>query len=94
MFPPCLQMFDNIRNRTPGFLFQTEEDERLDMPELSKEEKEAKKNTRPKTRFGRVSKPPKHMVKVRISNETGYIIVRNYSLKNCLKYLSANLIWG
>ena len=63
----CFQMFDPIHNRTLGFLFQNEEDERLDMPELSKEEKEAKKNTRPKTRFGRVSKPPKHMVKVRIS---------------------------
>ncbi len=34
------------------------------MPELTHEEKEAKKSTRPKTRFGRVSKPPKHMVKV------------------------------
>lgn len=40
-----------------------EEVEKVDGPELSKEEKEMRKKTRPKTRSGRVSKPPKHMVK-------------------------------
>lgn len=39
------------------------EDDRYDGPELSKEEKEQKKKQRPRTRSGRVSKPPKHMVK-------------------------------
>ncbi|XP_005093102.1 uncharacterized protein LOC101849909 [Aplysia californica] len=33
-----------------------------DTPELSKEEKEERKKHRPRTRSGRVSKPPKHMV--------------------------------
>ncbi|CAL1541834.1 unnamed protein product [Lymnaea stagnalis] len=33
-----------------------------DAPELSKEEKEERKKHRPRTRSGRVSKPPKHMV--------------------------------
>lgn len=37
--------------------------EKLEGPELSKEEKEMRKKMRPKTRSGRVSKPPKHMVK-------------------------------
>ena len=46
------------------FRRKADEEERLDIPELTKEEKEAKKNARPKTRFGRVSKPPKHMIKV------------------------------
>lgn len=40
-----------------------EEEEKLEAPEMSKEEKEARKKMRPKTRSGRVSKPPKHMVK-------------------------------
>ena len=42
-----------------------EEDDKanLDTSELSKEEKEEKKKHRPRTRSGRVSKPPKHMVK-------------------------------
>ena len=40
-----------------------EEEEKLDVPELSKEEKEERKKHRPRTRSGRVSKPPKHMVK-------------------------------
>ena len=40
-----------------------DEEEKIDVPELSKEEKELRKKMRPKTRSGRVSKPPKHMVK-------------------------------
>lgn len=40
-----------------------EETEKIEGPELSKEEKEQRKKMRPKTRSGRVSKPPKHMVK-------------------------------
>lgn len=40
-----------------------DEEEKIDTPELTKEEKEARKKLRPKTRSGRVSKPPKHMVK-------------------------------
>jgi len=39
-----------------------EEEEKIDGPDLSKEEKEMRKKMRPKTRSGRVSKPPKHMV--------------------------------
>lgn len=35
----------------------------MDGPEMSKEEKEERKKHRPRTRSGRVSKPPKHMVK-------------------------------
>lgn len=38
-------------------------DEYLDGPELTKEEKDERKKHRPRTRCGRVSKPPKHMVK-------------------------------
>ena len=40
-----------------------EEEEKIDGPELTKEEKEERKKHRPRTRSGRVSKPPKHMVK-------------------------------
>jgi hypothetical protein len=40
-----------------------DEDEKLETPELSREEKDARKKQRPRTRSGRVSKPPKHMVK-------------------------------
>ncbi|KAL5008071.1 hypothetical protein ScPMuIL_013652 [Solemya velum] len=40
-----------------------EEEEKIDGPDLSKEEKEERKKHRPRTRSGRVSKPPKHMVK-------------------------------
>ena len=39
-----------------------ENDDRVETPELSKEEKEARKKHRPRTRSGRVSRPPKHMV--------------------------------
>ncbi|XP_052769541.1 uncharacterized protein LOC128209528 [Mya arenaria] len=39
-----------------------EEEEKIEGPELSKEEKEMRKKMRPKTRSGRISKPPKHMV--------------------------------
>ena len=39
-----------------------EDDDRVETPELSKEEKEARKKHRPRTRSGRVSRPPKHMV--------------------------------
>ena len=41
----------------------TYEDDRTSIPDLSKEEKEKRKKMRPRTRSGRVSKPPKHMVK-------------------------------
>ncbi|CAC5394289.1 unnamed protein product [Mytilus coruscus] len=40
-----------------------EEEERVDGPDLTREEKEARKKHRPRTRSGRVSKPPKHMMK-------------------------------
>lgn len=40
-----------------------DEEEKIDVPELTREEKEAKKKHRPRTRSGRVSKPPKHMTK-------------------------------
>ena len=39
-----------------------EEDDKVDGPELTREEKETKKKHRPRTRSGRVSRPPKHMV--------------------------------
>ena len=42
---------------------KNEEDEKPDAPELSKEEKEEKKKHRPRTRSGRISRPPRHMVK-------------------------------
>ncbi|OWF43836.1 uncharacterized protein LOC110459172 [Mizuhopecten yessoensis] len=38
-------------------------DKQQDGPDLSKEEKELRKKHRPRTRSGRISKPPKHMVK-------------------------------
>uniref|UniRef100_T1J616 C2H2-type domain-containing protein n=1 Tax=Strigamia maritima TaxID=126957 RepID=T1J616_STRMM len=38
-------------------------EEKTDVPEMSREEKEEKKKHRPRTRSGRISKPPKHMVK-------------------------------
>lgn len=40
-----------------------DEEDKYDGPEMSKEEKEERKKHRPRTRSGRVSKPPKHMVK-------------------------------
>ncbi|XP_061173675.1 uncharacterized protein LOC133182845 [Saccostrea echinata] len=40
-----------------------DEEDRLDGPDLSREEKEERKKHRPRTRSGRISKPPKHMVK-------------------------------
>ncbi|XP_076463454.1 uncharacterized protein LOC143295716 [Babylonia areolata] len=40
-----------------------DEEDKMDGPEMSKEEKEERKKHRPRTRSGRVSKPPKHMVK-------------------------------
>ena len=39
-----------------------EDADKLDGPELSREEKEQRKKQRPRTRAGRVSRPPKHMV--------------------------------
>ena len=39
-----------------------EDEDKTDAPDLSKEEKEARKKHRPRTRSGRVSRPPKHMV--------------------------------
>ncbi|KAH3847926.1 uncharacterized protein LOC127873747 [Dreissena polymorpha] len=52
-------------NLTPKRVYKKrmkDEEEKIDGPELSKEEKEMRKKMRPKTRSGRVSKPPKHMV--------------------------------
>ncbi|XP_041352392.1 uncharacterized protein LOC121370922 [Gigantopelta aegis] len=40
-----------------------DDDDKVDAPELTKEEKDARKKQRPRTRSGRVSKPPKHMMK-------------------------------
>jgi hypothetical protein len=40
-----------------------DEEDRMDGPDLSREEKEERKKHRPRTRSGRISKPPKHMVK-------------------------------
>ncbi len=40
-----------------------EEEERFDGPELTKEEKEERKKMKPKTRSGRVSRPPRYMTK-------------------------------
>ena len=40
-----------------------DDEEKFEGPELSKEEKEERKKHRPRTRSGRVSRPPKHMVK-------------------------------
>ncbi len=53
--------------RTYKKRIKVEEEEKLDVPELSRAEKEAKKNAKPKTRSGRSVKPPKHMVKVSLS---------------------------
>ena len=39
------------------------EEDKVDGPEMSKEEKDERKKHRPRTRSGRVSKPPKHMTK-------------------------------
>ena len=39
-----------------------DDEDKLDLPELSKKEREERKKHRPRTRSGRVSKPPKHMV--------------------------------
>ncbi|KAK3094116.1 hypothetical protein FSP39_024302 [Pinctada imbricata] len=44
-------------------LKEEDEGDKYDGPELSKEEKEERKKHRPRTRSGRISKPPKHMVK-------------------------------
>ncbi|KAL3873102.1 hypothetical protein ACJMK2_036260 [Sinanodonta woodiana] len=55
LFTPQAKRTYKKRNR--------EEEEKFDGPELSKEEKEARKKQKLKTRSGRVSKPPKHMVK-------------------------------
>lgn len=50
--------------RRPYKKRKLEEDlDKQDGPELSKEEKEIRKKHRPRTRSGRISKPPKHMVK-------------------------------
>ncbi|CAI9730075.1 finger 839 [Octopus vulgaris] len=53
----------NQLQRRPYRRRNKEEEEKIDGPELSKEEKEERKKHRPRTRSGRVSKPPKHMVK-------------------------------
>lgn len=56
-----------VSNFTPRRTYKKrnkeEEVERIEGPELTKEEKEQRKRMRQKTRSGRVSKPPKHMVK-------------------------------
>ena len=51
------------QKRTYKKRHKDDEEEKIDAPELTKEEKEVRKKMRPKTRSGRVSKPPKHMVK-------------------------------
>lgn len=53
------------RPRGRGFARRVveEDDPRSDGPELSREEKEEKKKHRPRTRSGRISKPPSYMVK-------------------------------
>ncbi|XP_013404601.1 zinc finger protein 839 [Lingula anatina] len=66
------QLTRTISQQTPGSVTGTkrqyrkrhkgEDDDKTDGPELSKEEKEERKKHRPRTRSGRVSKPPKHMV--------------------------------
>lgn len=53
----------SIPRRTYKKRIKEDDQEKVDGPELSREEKEQRKKTRPKTRSGRVSKPPKHMVK-------------------------------
>ncbi|XP_033734733.1 uncharacterized protein LOC117323557 [Pecten maximus] len=51
-------------SRRPYKKRKLEEDpDKQDGPDLSKEEKELRKKHRPRTRSGRISKPPKHMVK-------------------------------
>ena len=42
---------------------EEDDEDRFDVPGLSREEKEERKKHRPRTRSGRISKPPKHMVK-------------------------------
>ncbi|ESO83522.1 hypothetical protein LOTGIDRAFT_169216 [Lottia gigantea] len=56
---------DNTQIQRRAYKKRTREDEedKVEVPELSKEEKEERKKHRPRTRSGRVSKPPKHMVK-------------------------------
>jgi hypothetical protein len=49
--------------RKKGKEGEEEAEKLLDGPEMSREEKEERKKHRPRTRSGRVSKPPKHMVK-------------------------------
>ena len=39
-----------------------DDEDKIDIPELTAEEKEQRKKVKPRTRSGRVSKPPKHMV--------------------------------
>ncbi|KAH9498257.1 hypothetical protein Btru_009484 [Bulinus truncatus] len=52
----------DISNHTGGYEEEDKDKSVSDTPELSKEEKEERKKHRPRTRSGRVSKPPKHMV--------------------------------
>lgn len=53
----------SVTKRTYKKRNRDDEEDKVDTPELSKEEKEERKKHRPRTRSGRVSKPPKHMVK-------------------------------
>ncbi|XP_045187149.2 uncharacterized protein LOC123545005 [Mercenaria mercenaria] len=56
-------VMSSVPRKTYKKRIKEEEIDRIEGPELSKEEKEQRKKMRPKTRSGRVSKPPKHMVK-------------------------------
>lgn len=56
---------DGLRRQYKKRMKEDEEDDedRFEAPDLSREEKEERKKHRPRTRSGRISKPPKHMVK-------------------------------
>jgi hypothetical protein len=65
-FPPKRTYRKRNKEDEPGWEPYTGKDRgdpQLDAPELSREEKDERKKHRPRTRSGRVSKPPKHMVK-------------------------------
>ncbi|KAL4238926.1 hypothetical protein ACF0H5_003633 [Mactra antiquata] len=57
------RLISNTPRRTYKKRVKDEDLEKVDGPELTREEKEQRKKVRPKTRSGRVSKPPKHMMK-------------------------------
>lgn len=57
------RIVSNTPRRAYKKRMKDEDIEKVDGPELTREEKEQRKKMCPKTRSGRVSKPPKHMVK-------------------------------